>query len=298
MQFHTPVTMYQKLDINRKRISPFEFYKQLGGPEEEQEKGPPATGSIIATGRKLALTEGVWYDELRPYYKIWPAVLKALQRFPIDVPLNSLKLPYLTVALRLPVGYEIPVRLTRARMDGVLLSPRSCTLSCIILSHKLQLAEFKNEKWFKHPSLMVRCFYLDCETTTSGLRTDWKTTLSDQYMDVDHKIMSLIINVLMLSKDPSFIEPEVLNKDRDKYEATKDQKYVDKARRRGVVGWNIGRVFESIPHYRRPHLGLRWTGKGGKIPKIVPIKATIVHRDKMKKVPTGYITPDGVEVEP
>jgi hypothetical protein len=38
--------------------------------------------------------------------------------------------------------------------------------------------------------------------------------------------------------------------------------YVDKAHRRGKVGWNVGRHIEVAPHYRRPHMALVWTGTG------------------------------------
>jgi hypothetical protein len=73
---------------------------------------------------------------------------------------------------------------------------------------------------------------------------------------------------------------------------------VEKAAKRGVVGWSIGEQYEAIPHFRRPHLGLRWTEKGRKTPRIVPIKGSIVHRSKATDVPTGYLTEDGIEIEP
>ena len=73
--------------------------------------------------------------------------------------------------------------------------------------------------------------------------------------------------------------------------------YIEKARKRGIVGWSIGKQYETCPHYRRPHFGIRHTGKGGAIPRIVPIKGAVVHNKKLTTVPTGYITPTGVEVE-
>ncbi len=35
------------------------------------------------------------------------------------------------------------------------------------------------------------------------------------------------------------IEPDVLSKDRDKFETSGDARYVDKAHRRGKIGWNV-----------------------------------------------------------
>jgi hypothetical protein len=48
----------------------------------------------------------------------------------------------------------------------------------------------------------------------------------------------------LLENDPSVIEPDVLSKDRDKFEASGDAKYVHKAHRRGKIGWNLGRRIE------------------------------------------------------
>jgi len=68
-----------------------------------------------------------------------------------------------------------------------------------------------------------------------------------------------------------------------------DEKYVAKAHRRGKVGWNVGRHVEVIPHYRRPHLMLAWTGPGRSVPKIVPRRGSVVHRSIVEKVPTGFM---------
>ena len=100
--------------------------------------------------------------------------------------------------------------------------------------------------------------------------------------------MRLCCSLCLLENDPSVIEPDVLSKDRDKYENTGDQKYVDKAHRRGKVGWNVGRHIEVSPHYRRPHMALVWTGHGRAVPKIVPRQGSVVHRELVEKVPSGF----------
>jgi len=63
---------------------------------------------------------------------------------------------------------------------------------------------------------------------------------------------------------------------RTKFEQTGDQQYVDKAHRRGRVGWNVGRRIEVAPHYQRPHLMLAWTGGGPGCSR------------KVEKVPSGF----------
>jgi hypothetical protein len=42
------------------------------------------------------------------------------------------------------------------------------------------------------------------------------------------------------------------------------------------------------PHYRRPHLSLVWTGHGRAVPKIVPRRGSVVHREVVAKVPSGF----------
>jgi hypothetical protein len=76
--------------------------------------------------------------------------------------------------------------------------------------------------------------------------------------------------------------------DRAKFEQTGDRRYVDKARRRGKVGWDVGRRLEVIPHYRRPHMALAWTGRGRAVPRVVPRKGSVVHREVVEKAPSGF----------
>ena len=92
----------------------------------------------------------------------------------------------------------------------------------------------------------------------------------------------------LLENDPSIISPDVLADDRAKYEASGDQKYVDKAHRRGKVGWDVGKHIEVIPHYRRPHMALVWTGRGRVVPRVVPRRGSVVHREAVEKLPSGF----------
>jgi hypothetical protein len=63
-------------------------------------------------------------------------------------------------------------------------------------------------------------------------------------------------------------------------------------RRRSVYGAgvpvNVGRSIEVSPHYRRPHMALAWNGRGRAVPKVAPRRGSVVHREKVEKVPSGF----------
>jgi hypothetical protein len=63
---------------------------------------------------------------------------------------------------------------------------------------------------------------------------------------------------------------------------------MEKAHRRGKIGWDVGKHIEVIPHFRRPHMTLVWTGSGRAVPKIVPRRGSIVHREAVEKLPSGW----------
>ena len=84
------------------------------------------------------------------------------------------------------------------------------------------------------------------------------------------------------------MRPEVLSKDEHRVNDDNVDSLVERARRRGKIGWTLGKSIEVIPHYRRPHPALVWTGTGRKIPKIVMRSGSLVHREAVVAVPTGY----------
>ena len=99
----------------------------------------------------------------------------------------------------------------------------------------------------------------------------------------------LAMGICLLGNDSEFIQPEVLTADQIKFGTSRDMKLVEKAKKRGKYGWTVGRDIECLPHIRRPHFAVRWTGKGGAVPKVVPVKGSVVKRKSMTDVPTGYM---------
>jgi hypothetical protein len=105
------------------------------------------------------------------------------------------------------------------------------------------------------------------------------------------QVLKLVSTLCLLRDDPSLITPDVLTDDRDEWELSDEERkkfLEDRARRRGKIGWNIGAKIEMMPHYRRPHFGIRWCGERRRILRYVPIKGSIVHREVVCTIPTGY----------
>jgi hypothetical protein len=100
-------------------------------------------------------------------------------------------------------------------------------------------------------------------------------------------IIRIVVGLLIVSEDQDYCIPDVLTKHKAKFAEGKNMKYVEKAKRNGKYGWTIGEQLESVPHFRRPHLGFRHTGVGRTIKKLVPIKGAIVNRNKIN-LPQGY----------
>jgi hypothetical protein len=95
-----------------------------------------------------------------------------------------------------------------------------------------------------------------------------------------------------MASDPEIVEPEVLSSDEERYSKTRDSALVDKAHRRGKVGWNVGKDIEVVPHYRRAcPAALYWTGEGRRFPKVRFRRGSVIHRKRLASVPTGFLGP-------
>ena len=108
-----------------------------------------------------------------------------------------------------------------------------------------------------------------------------------------HAVARIVCTLCLMADDPHVVEPVVLKDDEDKYERNPDPALIEKARRRGNYGWNLGRSIEVMPHVRAAcPAALYWTGEGRKIPKIRFRRGSIVHRKKFASVPTGFLEED------
>lgn len=232
-----------------------------------------------------------WINSRRPYYNVYPSIIPVLLKLRLNFDSGDIESPLPTLLVRLP---------------------NDNPLSFI----------FENKKWFVRTLLMVRSMvqekkgisiwvdigeilYGSPVYTFQNIQCVRGKTLEDSILNlpkhdstkvgvvIPAEIISdcvrLCCTLCLLEDDPEIVEPDVIAEDRDKFEKTQDQKYIDKAHRKGKIGWNIGKNLEISPHVRGPSpAALYWTGKGKQIPKIRFRRGCIVHKKLIEDIPTGY----------
>lgn len=307
-------TLYDMRNRKDSSIDAFEFYNRFISHLSTKKAANESQRCDKDSMLHHAGMELQWYKQTRPYYKLYPSIIPALLRVKLDTPCDRLDLGSKTVCIRLPHGFELKagsvfVRTLLVRVG----SPPEMPETTLIISETLSngFAQASPPLRFKKGRTLesfVAGNALESVELDSG---DFRLGLSVPPPEVVSEMISpeflsvtlrLCVAVLLLANDPSIVTPDVISKYADEYERTSDeskkQAIVDRSIRRGKVGWNIGKEYETCPHFRRPHFAIRHTGKGGTVPKIVPVKGSVVHSSKVSRVPTGYILPDGNEVEP
>jgi hypothetical protein len=247
-------------------------------------------------GARVAFSEISWINDRRPYYKVWPAILDSLRKIKLDIPCNCLQLKSRIFLVRFPLHLQRDSILVNAcrSQDMAGCKPNHSSIADILVVNSDPESSGPDTEGTRTCGVDLTSNstfrdYINNPGDNDKMLGDGENCLGDD--------LRIALTILLLADDPTIIEPEVLSRDEARYRLSKNESLVEKAHRRGKIGWHIGRSFEMLPHFRRPHLALRHTGRGRTIPRIVPVKGCIVHRQKVTKVPTGHLTPEGLEVE-
>lgn len=271
--------------------------------------GEPGTGL-------QCYVERLWEVAGRPYYSVYPAIAPMLANISMDLDTRFIKLPQPAFSVRFcedrpPLSFEWGGKPWHIR--SMIVGPGKIRVSVQKFGPVTAVAT-EAEPSTKADGLILWAdtgemdlgpdgnYYplhsyvnipiesgLTLEQALHALPTDG-SALEGMILPEEIKVacVRIVAAICLLKDDPSIIEPDVLNADREKWERSQDTKFVARAKRRGKFGWTVGRKIEVIPHIRRPHLALFHTGPHGAVPQILPRKGSVIHREIVEKVPTGY----------
>lgn len=235
-----------------------------------------------------------WAVDRKPYYSVYPSLIPMLTKLQLDkVSGSDIRLPHglKSLSVRFPVGQELGGEVRTIwinELDSIRRSEDG------VVCRGLSLGIDQGEVLDGLPVYLIRSFPLvedsTVEESLEALPKSW-TASEGKQLDPESIIESvrLVCTLCLIGDSPDLLEPEVLSKDKHRVSQDNIEKLVAKAKRRGKLGWSLGRSIETIPHYRRPHPALVWTGVGRKVPKIILRSGSVVHREAVAAVPTGYL---------
>jgi heme exporter protein D len=234
-----------------------------------------------------AFLEFLWLAANRPFYNVYPAVVKCLQNTSLQVKPSQVQFDLEVVSICFAEGHE-PM-LVNDRVKSMLFS--------VVFDYEDFLRTgYKNELVFR---ILLHMIGPSGEPRFCMIQTIGDDLLSERKDELGEKakFVSLAVGIALLAKDPKFAEPILLQRDQHRTFATDEARNaaIERAKKRGRFGFEIGKDMEVSPHMRRPHFSIRWTGKGAEVPKLVPVKGSIVNKTKLFPIPTGYMDSDSGE---
>jgi hypothetical protein len=271
--YHDTYSTYQRLTGCRSRE---EMYRVLNSI------GPTASRDLI--GFAHLQWEEEWFSARRPFYRVWPSIIPMLLKLDLSkITAASAKLPIDNLLIQLPVGnglgdngrdlhYIMAGSVETRKGPGTLVGSVDGSMNAEVPLVDMWLFERSDDTLAETLNRLRQAAPLNAST------------------DVRDRAISLVTTLCLLDSDPELISPVLLAADAAKATFTKAdlQRMIDRARKRGRIGWDVGKGIEVVPHYRRPHPALMWTGEGRKVPRIVLRKGAVVHRSKVETIPTGY----------
>lgn len=248
--------------------------------------------------RQNVAAEHNWHQMRKPYYHMYPIAVNAIANLRLDVAWSHIRLPVRELLFQFADGHEVDIgdgRRLRSMLVADTLRTSKVDARWIIFADCGETERNSPVPIFSTLFLVACDEWTVEESIEVALRRGLQKEHSGQAGAAENELFArtvarVLAGAALLSGDPSMIQPEVLNRDELRAKDA-DQETIDRlaarAIARGKYGWSFGKAIESIPHFRRPHFGLRWCGVGRMVPRIVPIKGAVVHREKATKLPTG-----------
>jgi hypothetical protein len=241
------------------------------------------------------ITEERFIRNRRPFYRLYPGITEALTKLGIEKhDVSKVHPPVNPLSLEFPIDHPL-IAGTRKVVNILFMEDEDD--NNFFVEYRSHVDTFGVFHFHRDNKMIIHL--MD------------KQTESDR--EVFKTILQVVFGVCMIPhSDTSMITPRVLNRDLEKFESTGDIKFIERARRNGVYGWDVGRDIPTeeemeilrqqhgepgrkSPHWRMGHFAIRRTGEGHTNKKIVWINETFINKDLWKKVPTGYHDDEAVD---
>jgi hypothetical protein len=300
MEFHK----YQPLWGLLKQVGHRSFFDNKEQFFEQYIQTAENSGNAFAFRR--GLLEDRWEQMERPYYNLYPAIVPMLLKLRLDIPCSSLR----DISVQ-PIEVRLPKDLTTLDAPGLVwpegriksllmgLQPVPENVDAEDLTVGLVIAfDIGEVDEFGHPILSFKFFPLREDMTIEDAASLLPPHQSlDVGVQIPQEVMTAVVKlcacIALIDRDSDIIAPDILVADKAKWDEASEAArlaILEKAKKRGKNGWNIGSEIEYAPHYRRPHPALVRVGKGRMLTRIVMRKGAVVHRGKLTSIPTGFDT--------
>lgn len=273
--------------------------------------------AVEPTAQPVLAIEREWHKDSRPYYRVWPGILQPLLRLRLDrVECRHVRLPVHSICVEMPVGRSMSVDPRCANWwadrEHELAPPfELATILAIQQRESIRLLiNWSGATWL--------FAYYDLPLAGGNIEEAIPLAIRPMMADVPSiptleragliDVMRLLCMIALIRDDPSLVVPRVLAADQTNWEQTHDIALVAKSRRRGNVGWDLGREIPLpaeapaekpaageetartvSPHYRHAHPALVWVGKrADPKPRIVLRRGSFVHGDAIADLPQGW----------
>jgi len=262
-----------------------------------------------------------WAQDCRPFFRLWPGFLEAVRTLRIpDIKLSDLMIDFpdniQSICLEMPVenspmfGSEYMTTILIGKVSPSFIKKASEQYTYFITMY---LTDTSKSGDSRHMSSHFRfCIDEVTQDTTIGEYLE-AGGIFNNAENADNSLRYFAVSIAILvglitktQSDTPLIEPVVIRKFQEKWEATRDISFIERSKNRGLYGWDVGKNLpdkeqiaemrdEAIkgdtksPHWRNPHFSRRIVGKkeeGRKEWRFV--SGAFIHKDGMLSVPQGY----------
>lgn len=255
---------------------------------------------------RQTMLEQEWIAADRPYYNVWPVIIPALLKLKLDMPCASVKRIAHPLELRLPESVVDDLSFVdlvtgerhsvRTLLIGVQDVPKAEGADELVPGLVLLLDVGERDIKTQFPIYTCKFFPLrddmtvDIAAESLPYHSSWEKGLRVP-QSIVQAALRLAACITLLEEDSDLLIPDILNSDKCRWESAtqlQKEKMIERARKANKNGFDLGSAMEIIPHFRRPHPAVVWTGKGRLVPRITLRRGSVVHRSKLSSIPTGH----------